>query len=224
MTFDVIRVSTWLSKMCSLWKVRCVWSIWWDYLNYRNFTWITPTLIELLQHCLDTPILLELLQHYLNYSNIPSQTQDISCMRTLWKIEYLPSEKSSRYWECDTCQLSSKSEYTSQMTIEAEASTQVKWQLRRNNERHQQSKGCRGIIGWLIFIGYFLQKSPMIRQLSRNIDMPQQSTGWRRVIGCLISIGHFLQKSPIISGSFVENDMQLKVSYESSLPCSNLAR
>jgi len=43
-------------------------------------------------------------------------------------------------------------------------------------------------------------------------------TGWQRLTGSRIFIDHFPQKWPIFNGSFVDNDLQLRGSYESSPP------
>ena len=80
---------------------------------------------------------------------------------------------------------------------------------------------CKYAYNFSIFIRIYIMECIHISTNTKTSELHTSYTGWRRLIGSLIFIGHFPQKSPIFSGSFVENNLQLRGSYESSPPCTS---
>jgi len=72
---------------------------------------------------------------------------------------------------------------------------------------------------WAVIVSMTAHRTHVNLHTSTVYQIHFECTGWRRVIGCLIFTGQFPQKRPIISGSFANNDLQLKASYGSSPPC-----
>jgi len=73
---------------------------------------------------------------------------------------------------------------------------------------------------YYMFTGESTSKADNFDNLGLMEILNTPLTGWRRLIGSLIFTGHFPQKWRIFSGSFVENDVRLRGSYESWPSCT----
>jgi len=71
---------------------------------------------------------------------------------------------------------------------------------------------CNTDTSLLVLLRELADKWVMVRRI--------HDAGRKRPVGSLIFIGHLPQKWPLFNGSFVENDLRLRGSYESSPPCT----